>query len=139
MILLQPVTSSSDHVLDVQAYQELGWCGFAALVPPKLSNNQNVALIFASALFANWPFPTIVYWLPIWFQAILGATPTSSGVEYLPTVISDVLTSVIRSVVVMKLGGWNIFLLFGIAMMSVGSELLTTLYPRNPDGNWIGY
>ena len=139
MTVLQPVTSSSDHILDVQVYQELGWCGLAALIPPKLTNNQNVALIFASAPCANWPFQNIVYWLPIWFQAILGATPTSSGAEYLPTVISDVLISVIRSVIVMKLGSWNFFLLFGIAMMSVGSELLTTLYPRIPDGDWIGY
>lgn len=63
----------------------------------------------------------------------------SSEVRYLPTVISDVLTSVVGSIIVMKLGNSNPFLLFGIAMMSIGSGLLTTLYPRIPDGNWIGF
>lgn len=39
----------------------------------------------------------------------------------------------------MKLGIWNPFLLLGIAMMSVGSGLLTTLYPGVPDSHWIGF
>ena len=80
-----------------------------AQIAPKISINRNVALIFLSALLANGPFQTVVYWLPIWFEAILGATPTSSGVRYLPTVIADVLTSLIGSGIVMQLGTWTPF------------------------------
>lgn len=46
-----------------------------ALIPPKIVSNRNVALIFASALFANGPFQIVVYWLPIWFRAFLGPRP----------------------------------------------------------------
>ena len=110
-----------------------------ALIPPKLFANKNVWLICASSFFVNGPFQTIVYWLPIWFQAVLGVPPSASGIRYLPTVISDVLASFIGSAIVMKLGLWNPFLLFGEAMVCLGAGLLTTLYPGISDGHWIGY
>ena len=110
-----------------------------ALIPPSIFSYRNVILIFISALFANGPFQVMVYWLPIWFQAVLGVSPTVSGVRYLPTVIADVLTSVIGSGIVMKLGTWNPFLLFGTASMSIGCGLLTTLAPSVSDGHWIGF
>jgi len=110
-----------------------------ALIPPKLFANKNVWLICASSFFVNGPFQTVVYWLPIWFQAVLGVSPSASGIRYLPTVISDVLASFIGSAIVMKLGLWNPFLLFGEAMVCLGAGLLTTLYPGISDGHWIGY
>lgn len=113
--------------------------GDSALIPPRLFTNRNVGLIMASSFFVNGPFQTIVYWLPIWFQAILGASPTGSGVRYLPTVIADVLSSTIGAGIVMKLGIWNPFLMFAEAMVSLGAGLLTTLHPGSSAGHWIGY
>ncbi|KAF7863966.1 hypothetical protein EAF04_006931 [Stromatinia cepivora] len=110
-----------------------------ALIPPKLFTHRNVILIFYSSLFVNGPFQTIVYWLPIWFQAVQGVQPTESGVRYLPTVISDVLASLIGASIVMKLGIWNPFLLFGEAMVPLGAGLLTTLHPGISSWHWIGY
>lgn len=76
-----------------------------ALIPPRLfTAHRNVALICAASFFINGPFQMVIYWLPIWFQAVLGASPVSSGTFYLPTVISDVLASFIGSGIVMQLG-----------------------------------
>lgn len=110
-----------------------------ALIPPRLFDNKNVWLICASSFFVNGPFQTIVYWLPIWFQAVLGVSPTASGVRYLPTVIADVLASFIGAGMAMKIGVWNPFLLFAEAMVCIGAGLLTTLQPGISDGHWIGY
>lgn len=110
-----------------------------ALIPPRLFDNRNVWLICASSFFVNGPFQTIVYWLPIWFQAVLGVSPTGSGIRYLPTVIADVLASFIGAGIVMKLGIWNPFLLFAEAMVCLGAGLLTTIHPGISDGHWIGY
>ena len=110
-----------------------------ALIPPKLFANRNVVPIFSSALFSNGPFQLIIYWLPIWFQAILGVTPTASGIRYLPTVIADFLTSIIGSRIIMKLGTWNPFLIFGAAMVSLGTGLLSTIHPGISEGHWIGF
>ena len=110
-----------------------------ALVMPRIFKNRNAALIFIAAVFVNGPFQTIIYWLPVWFQATLGVSPEASGVRYLPTVISDSLASVIGAGLAMQLGVWNPFLLFAYAMVSIGGGLLTTIHPGISNGHWIGY
>ncbi|KAJ5921345.1 MFS general substrate transporter [Penicillium verhagenii] len=111
-----------------------------ALLPPRLfASSRNVSLICVSAFFSNGAFQCVIYWLPIWFQAVLGVSPTSSGVRYLPTVISDVLTSLISAGLVTTFGIWNPFLIFGTMMTSIGGGLLSTLYPTISEGHWIGY
>ncbi|KAI0099778.1 major facilitator superfamily domain-containing protein [Nemania sp. FL0031] len=111
-----------------------------AMIPPRLFKaSRNVGLICAGSFFINGPFQIIIYWLPIWFQAAYGATPTQSGVNYLPTVISDVLASFIGAALVTKLGIWNPFLLLAPAFVSLAGGLLSTLYPSISHGKWIGY
>ncbi|KAI0889803.1 major facilitator superfamily domain-containing protein [Annulohypoxylon maeteangense] len=113
-----------------------------ALIPPQLfkgAGNRNIWLLCISSFFVNGPFQIIIYWLPIWFQAVLGSTPTQSGINYLPTVISDVLASFIGSAIVMKLGYWNPFLLLAEAFVCLAGGLLSTIYPGISSGHWIGY
>lgn len=111
----------------------------AALILPKLFNNRNVWLICTSSFFVNGPFQITVYWLPIWFQAVLGVSPTRSGIYYLPTVISDVLASFIGAGIVMQVSIWDPFLLFAEGMVCIGAGLLTTLSPGISQSKWIGY
>ncbi|KAJ8133036.1 hypothetical protein O1611_g589 [Lasiodiplodia mahajangana] len=111
-----------------------------ALIPPRLFKlNRNPALLCSAAFFVNGPFQVIIYWLPIWFQAVLGASPTRSGINYFPTVVADVLTSFIGAGLVMTLGWWNPFILLAGAFTSLGGGLLSTIYPGISDGHWIGY
>ncbi|KAI0466914.1 major facilitator superfamily domain-containing protein [Xylaria cf. heliscus] len=114
--------------------------GEKALIPPRLFTiNRNPALLCSAAFFVNGPFQVVIYWLPIWFQAVLHATPTQSGINYFPTVIADVLAAFIGAGIAMKLGWWNPFLLFAEATVSLGGGLLSTLYPGISTGHWIGY
>ncbi|KUI71222.1 Putative HC-toxin efflux carrier TOXA [Cytospora mali] len=111
-----------------------------ALIPPRLFRvNRNPALLCAAAFFVNGPFQIIIYWLPIWFQGVLGSSPTQSGINYFPTVIADVLAAFIGSGIVMKLGWWNPFLLFAEAMVCLGGGLLSTIYPDITGAHWVGY
>ncbi|KAI0444324.1 major facilitator superfamily domain-containing protein [Xylaria telfairii] len=114
--------------------------GENALIPPRLFTvNRNPALLCFAAFFVNGPFQVVIYWLPIWFQAVLRVTPTQSGIDYFPTVIADVLAAFIGSGIVMALGWWNPFLIFAEAAVSLGGGLLSTLYPGISDRYWIGY
>ena len=120
----------------------LGWqwyAGDSALVPPRLFQYRTVILAFGACLIAPGGVANIIYYLPIWFQAVRGATPISSGLRYLPSVISDVLTSIIGGAIVMSVGWYNPFYIFGGAILSIGSGLLTTLTPTTDAGKWIGY
>ena len=120
----------------------LGWqwyAGESALVPPRLFHYRTVILATGACLIAPGGVAAIIYYLPIWFQAVRGATPISSGLRYLPSVLSDVLTSIIGGAVVMSVGWYNPFYIFGVAILAIGGGLLTTLTPTTSAGKWIGY
>ncbi|RYP77684.1 hypothetical protein DL771_001052 [Monosporascus sp. 5C6A] len=112
-----------------------------ALIPPRLfTAHRNVALICGSSFFVIGPFMVVIFWLPIWFQAVLGASPTQSGINYFPTVIADVVAAFIGAgVIVQAVGWWNPFLLLAEGLVCLGGGLLSTIYPEISNGHWIGY
>ncbi|TGO28140.1 hypothetical protein BPAE_0031g00050 [Botrytis paeoniae] len=110
------------------------------LIPVRIFTiNRNPALLCIAAFFVNGPFQIIIYWLPIWFQGVLGSSPTASGVNFLPTVVADVLAAFIGSAFASQLGWWNPFLIFGAATVSIGGGLLSTIYPDISGAHWVGY
>jgi MFS family permease len=120
----------------------LGWQWHranSALVPPRLFHHRTVMLAFGACLLGPGGVATIIYYLPIWFQAIQGVSPINSGIRYLPSVISDVLTSILGGGIVMKIGWYNPFYIFGVAILAIGSGLLSTLTPTTTEGKWIGF
>ncbi|KAF2820881.1 MFS general substrate transporter [Ophiobolus disseminans] len=120
----------------------VGWQihrGDAALVPTKLFRHRNASLILLCQSFAAGPFQVIVYWLPIWFQAVLGVSPVASGVRYLPTVIADAIACIVGSGLIMQLGIWNPFLLLSKALISLSGGLLSTIHPGISSGHIISY
>ncbi|KAH9884989.1 MFS general substrate transporter [Xylariomycetidae sp. FL2044] len=111
-----------------------------ALIPPQLFTiNRNPALLCIAAFFINGPFQVVIYWLPVWFQGVLGVSATRSGINYFPTVIADVLAAFIGSGLVQVLGWWNPFILLAEAFVSIGGGLLSTLHPTISTSRWIGY
>ena len=115
--------------------------GEKALIPPRLFTgvNRNPALLCLAAFFVNGPFQIIIYWLPIWFQGVLGNTPTQSGINFFPTVVSDVLAAFIGSAIVSAIGWWNPFLLLAQVCVCLCGGLLTTIYPDVSGAHWVGY
>ena len=85
-------------------------CGFAVLtpvfclwqrheqdeagIPPKIFMQRTVLSSAVVGWFAFGGLQLVTYYLPIWFQVILGASPTKSGVYYLPSVLGDISASV---------------------------------------------
>ncbi|KAF2001347.1 MFS general substrate transporter [Amniculicola lignicola CBS 123094] len=113
--------------------------GDDALVPPKLFGYRNASLLCLCQMFAAGPFQVITYWLPIWFQTVLGVSPVASGIRYLPTVVADALTCIIGSGLIMQLGIWNPFLLLSKALISLSGGLLSTIQPNVSSSHLIGY
>lgn len=81
----------------------------------------------------------LVYYLPIWFQAIQGVSAVESGIRILPLVLAMVIASILSGVIVGRIGYYMPPLLFGIVLMTTGAGLLTTLQIDTPSSRWIGY
>ncbi|GKZ23906.1 hypothetical protein AbraIFM66951_010438 [Aspergillus brasiliensis] len=115
------------------------WARERATVPPRLLRGRN---IWGSALYGfclNGAMFTFVYYLPIWFQAVQGASATESGIRNLPLIISNVVFAIVSGVLVTVTGYFGPFMLLGAAMASISAGLLSTLQPGSGTGEWIGY
>ncbi|TGO15983.1 hypothetical protein BTUL_0033g00210 [Botrytis tulipae] len=74
-------------------------------------------------------FISASYYLPLYFQAVLGATPLLSGVYLLPFALSLSLTSAITGIFIKKTGKYLPPIYFGLAVMTLGFGLFINL-PR---------
>ena len=110
-----------------------------ATVPPRILFKRSV---WASCLYSfslGSAFMGAVFYLPIWFQAVKGASAVHSGIMNLPMLISVVIFSVIAGGVVTVVGYYAPFMIAGTVLASVGFGLLTTFEPDTASAQWIGY
>ncbi|KAK8047156.1 hypothetical protein PG996_015220 [Apiospora saccharicola] len=102
------------------------WCS-EPMTPKRLFSNRTSAaafyLTFIQALFAFW----VIYFMPVYFQAVLLKGPTRSGILLLPTVVTVVPGGVISGIVLSKFGRYRRLHLVGFAMMTFGMGLFIML------------
>jgi EmrB/QacA subfamily drug resistance transporter len=67
------------------------------------------------------------YFLPLYFQAVLGATPILSGVYLLPTAIALSIFSICTGITIRKTGQYRPIIWFGMFMMTLGTGLFIDL------------
>jgi len=89
----------------------------------KLTNVATLLVVF----FHGFVFISSSYYLPLYFQAIRGASPIRSGVLLLPTALALAVTSIGTGVFIRKVGLFLPPMYFGMFMMTVGFGLLVNL------------
>jgi MFS family permease len=73
------------------------------------------------------------FYLPLYFQTVLSATPTLSGVYLFPLVLSLGISSALTGVLINKTGRYRPPIWFGLASMTLGFGLFISL---DPYANW---
>ncbi|KAF3399802.1 Efflux pump roqT [Penicillium rolfsii] len=115
------------------------WGQDRATVPPRLIKNRNVWGSAWYALAIGAAYFVLVYYLPIWFQAIKGASAIKSGIMNLPTIITVVLVSILAGGLVTACGYYTPFMIASSIIMTIGAGLLSTLEVNSGHPKWIGY
>ena len=131
------------------------FCGFGAIVPIfvfiqiRLKERATIPVrlflrrtVFFSSMFSFFvgsSFLIVVFYLPIYFQAVKDSSATKSGIEILPLLLSVVIASLTGGVLVTVLGYFTPFMIGGMALFTIGCGLLSTLAVDTPFGNWFGY
>ena len=82
---------------------------------------------------------TLVLKLPIWFQAIKGASAVKSGIMAMPLILSLVIFSLLAGGIVTTTGYYNPWMILCVIMAPIGAGLLSTLQPDSGHAKWIGY
>ena len=84
-------------------------------------------------------FFVIIYYLPIWFQAVKDVSAYQSGIRNIPFLVTGVMGFVISGALVTQTGYYAPFMLASSALTAVGAGLLTTFDLETGHAKWIGY
>jgi MFS family permease len=74
------------------------WRGDNGTIPPRIASQRSVACSSIVALSMGAAFLTLMYFIPLYFQAVKGVSAARSGVMVLPIVISDIIFSITAGV-----------------------------------------
>lgn len=110
-----------------------------ATIPPRIFCQRSIMAGFWTTFCTGSSMMIMVYYLPIWFQAIEGVNAVNSGIRLLPMVLSMVVASICSGILTAKLGYYTPFMLLGVALLSAGAGLLTTLQVGTGEARWVGY
>lgn len=113
--------------------------GFAwdPVVPARLFESRTTGAIFA-ATFLN---SALVYWalffLPVYFQAVLGSSAERAGVQLLPAVLVALPGAVVAVLLLSRWGRYKPLHLVGFAVQTLGMGLFTLLDEESTTAEWV--
>ncbi|KAL3459735.1 MFS general substrate transporter [Aspergillus heterothallicus] len=110
-----------------------------AMVPPRVIRMPPIAYSSVFMIVFSGAYFTIVYYLPIWFQAIKSASAVDSGIMCLPMMLSMVLFSFITGGGVTATGKSLPFFVLATIFSTIGAGLITTFETDTGHPKWIGY
>jgi EmrB/QacA subfamily drug resistance transporter len=106
-------------------------------VPPHLFKNRTSAvgfiLGFTSSMLLEW----VVYFLPLYFQAVLGASPVKAGVDFLPYTAFVVPFGIGAGILMSKSGTYKPLHWVGFALSAIGCGLLSLLKEGSSKAAWV--
>ncbi|EER29136.1 Major Facilitator Superfamily protein [Coccidioides posadasii C735 delta SOWgp] len=118
------------------------WClyrGEEALIPKSLIRQRTVLVASCVSGLQGGASIMVGYFLPLWFQAVKGATPTNSGLMMLPTMASQIVGSMLSGALIRKLHYLPPWAILGSIFAAVGPGLMVTFNFNTPRAQWIGY
>lgn len=115
------------------------WKQEKATVPPRIVTQRSIAASIFFGFFNGAGMMVMIYYLPIWFQAIKGVSAVKSGIMLLPTIIPVVIAAISSGILVSKIGYTNPFFYLGAILTPIGAGLLSTMTTNSGHAEWIGY
>jgi MFS family permease len=115
------------------------WLGDYAMMLPRLYKQRSLSTTAPYQFFFMGSYLVLLYYLPIYFQSILGASPIKSGVNNLPLVLAAAVFALAGGAVVMKTGRAQQVMFVGSMLATVAIGLIYTLNINTSTAKWVGY
>jgi MFS family permease len=110
-----------------------------AMIIPGLLMRRSIGLGASFQFFYAGAYFLFLYYIPLYFQGVGGASPVQSGVRNLPMVIAVSIAGVLGGFLVSRTGLGTPFMIVSSALATVAAGLLYTWDVGTPSGKWIGY
>ncbi|CRG88229.1 putative MFS-type transporter C16A3,17c [Talaromyces islandicus] len=99
------------------------------IIPMRLFNNRHNIITFLVCFCHASVFMAGAYYIPLYFQSVLLATPILSGVYTLPQVLSLSVVSAFIGIIIKKTGKYKHMICGGMGLMTLGFGLFIDLKP----------
>lgn len=119
-------------------YEGSSYCVNPAM-PLHIFANRTSGTAFAVTFLQTLSSVSIMFFLPVYFQAVLEATPSRAGIQLLPTILGMIPGAVLGGTLLSKFGRYRPIQHVGFALMIIGFGLLTLLNASSNTGQWVGY
>ncbi|KAJ5457347.1 Major facilitator superfamily domaingeneral substrate transporter [Penicillium desertorum] len=97
------------------------------VVPPRLFKSRTSLVVFINTYL----FTVLLYWvlffIPVYFQAILGSSPARAGVQMLPITLVAIPGAVIAVIILSKFGKYKALHMVGFTILTLGMGLFAYL------------
>lgn len=113
--------------------------GDEAMIPFPMLRRRIFACSCLAMLFFGGSMYILTFYLPIYFQAVRDATPTMSGVDLLPSILTQILFALTSGYLVGRLGYYLPWAVVSGVLVSISNGLLSTLTPASSTGDWVGF
>ncbi|EHA18615.1 hypothetical protein ASPNIDRAFT_121822, partial [Aspergillus niger ATCC 1015] len=116
----------------------LQW-GEKAMLPPRIMKMRTSISLSRFSFGCGGAYYLLMYYLPIYFQGVRNVSAVHSGIDILPILIAQSISSVVIGAGVSVVGYYTPFLIGSTALFCIGAELLTLYTTSISTGKWIGY
>ncbi|KAK4945766.1 hypothetical protein LTR10_015114 [Elasticomyces elasticus] len=115
------------------------WRQDNATVPPHIIKHRSVAAGVMFSFLNGGNMMTMVFYLPIWFQAIKGASAVHSGIMNIPAVLGLTISSMFAGFATRKIGYFTQWMYLSTVITSIAAGLICTFTVSTGHSRWIGY
>lgn len=123
-------------LLVFMGYETTSWAT-EPVVPPRLFATRTSAIVFAVTFLNSANLYWVLFFLPVYFQAVLLASPTRSGVYLMPIIVIAVPTAIVAVLLLTKFGRYKPLHLFGFAVSTLGLGLMSLLDEHSSTAEWV--
>ncbi|ESU09468.1 hypothetical protein FGSG_03726 [Fusarium graminearum PH-1] len=104
------------------------------IIPIRIFQSTTNMASFAVANLHSFIFISYDYFLPLYFQVILGFSPIISGLTLFPLILPMSISTGLGGIFVRKTGNYKIVILIGASLMAIGTGLFISLGQRK---EWV--
>lgn len=107
------------------------------IMPPHVFSNRTTIISFVLTTIHGFVTYGFQFYLPPFFQAVKGSSPSQSGIEVMPTTLAVVVCAAIGGPLMSLWGRYKPMHIAGFGIMTTGLSLCVLLGPSTPISVWL--
>ncbi|TFK80209.1 MFS general substrate transporter, partial [Polyporus arcularius HHB13444] len=119
--------------------ENIGDSTSSATLPFDLLDNRTSLFAFVATFLHGITSVVLIYYMPVFFQACLGASPIRSSVDILPVALVMTPFAMLCGIIIKVTQKYRPINYLGWILLIVGFGLVTLLRPESPTAKWAGF